>query len=216
MYEPRKGSAAEAALEFIRKQGGSARSKEIAQEIGVEAKSISAILSAAVDNGVLVACDVAVIGTPPQKEYRLSAGGKPAPFTVGRAWAAERPAAAPAQPAEKAPKAARKPRKVPKPAPTHPRGASRPKVTGKLLRAAAEGRRKTAKSLPVIEVPRKAEQPAVDRPQMEPPSPFRCAVFSDGSFEIVTLERGEIWLSASETRAMVQYLRTVGHLGEAA
>lgn len=213
-YRPRPGSAAEAAVEFLRKKGGPARSGEIAEAIGIESKGIAASLAAAVDNGVLVACDVTAPGAPTQKEYRLSAGGKPAPFTIGRA----KVLAAPHRKAEaqEAAKPARKPRKTPKPAPAHPRDKSRPKATGRLLRAAAEGQRKNAKPTRVMPVMPEIMQPAVERPQMEPPAPFRCAVFSDGSFEIVTLDRGDIWLTSAETRAMVQYLRTVGHLGETA
>lgn len=79
-YTPRKGSAAEAAIEYLRKKGGAARSGEIAAAIGVEAKSLMASLAAAVEHGVLMACDVQVPGAPPQKEYRLSGGGKPAPW----------------------------------------------------------------------------------------------------------------------------------------
>jgi len=193
-YTPRPGSAAEAALAFIRKNGGSARSKEIGPEIGVEAKNVHAILLAAVENGVLVTCDITAPGEPTQKEYRLSGGGKP------MTWREPKPAraAAPAteKPAQEAAKPARKPRKAPKPAKPHPR-SSRPKVTGRLLRAAEEGRQKTAKALPVVEVPWKAEQHG---------GGFRCGVFSDGSLVLRLRDGSLAELPPDDTRALLDYL----------
>jgi hypothetical protein len=197
-YTPRKGSAAEAAIEYLRKKGGSARSAEIAEAIGIEAKNITASLAAAVDNGVLVACDVNVPGSQPQKEYRISGGGKPIP------WREPKPARAPvaaeaAPPAEKPAKPARKPRKTPKPAPAHPRAARRPKATGRLLRAAEEGRNKAAKRLPVAEVTvtLKAEQPSAG---------FRCGIFNDGALSMVLRDGAHVELPPEDTRVLFDYL----------
>ena len=195
-YAPRPGSAAAATVEYLRKKGGAARSAEIAEAIGIEAKNVMGALAAAVANGVLVACDVNAPGAPPQKEYRLSGGGKP------MQWREPKPARAPvaaeaAPPAEKPARKARKPRKAPKPAPAHPRGASRPKVTGRLLRAAAEGRDKAAKRLPVAAVPWKAEQPS---------GGFRCGIFNDGSLELVFGNGEFISLSPADTRTLFDYL----------
>lgn len=197
-YRPRPGSAAEAAVEFLRKKGGPARSGEIAEAIGIESKGIAASLAAAVDNGVLVACDVTAPGAPTQKEYRLSAGGKPAPFTIGRTKVlASPPSKAEAQ---EAAKPAHKPRKTPKPAPAHPRGKSRPRVTGKLLRAAAEGQRKTAK--PARNIP--GNIPA--RAECVAPSTFRCGLFNDGALELVLRDGKRVELPQADTRALFDYL----------
>lgn len=226
-YEPKPGSKVEAALDYIRKQGGCARSKDIAQAIGVESKNVMAILGAAVDSGVLVACDVAAPGAKPQKEYRLSGGGKPI------AWREPKPARTPVAPprsetqevpatarrtapierrkpvgklvtgeearamAGKAAKPARKPRKAPKPAPAHPRGASRPKVTGRLLRAAAEGRRKNAKPERVMQV-----MPEI----MQPAAAFRCGIFNSGHLELVLRDGTRIELPPEDTRELCDYL----------
>lgn len=195
-YTPRKGSAAEAAVEYLRKKGGAARSAEIAEAIGIEAKNVMGALAAAVENGVLVACDVQVFGAPPQKEYRLSGGGKPIPWREPKPARATVAAEA-APPAEKPAKPARKPRKTPKPAPAHPRGASRPKVTGRLLRAAAEGRSKAAKRLPVAEVPWKAEQPSAG---------FRCGIFNDGALSMVLRDGAHVELPPEDTRVLFDYL----------
>jgi len=194
-YAPRPGSAAEAAVEYLRKKGGPARSGEIAEAIGIESKGIAASLSAAVENGVLVVCDVTAPGSPPQKEYRLSGGGKPI------AWREPKPARAAAsateKPAEKPARKARKPRKAPKPAPAHPRGASRPKVTGRLLRAAAEGRRKNAKPARVMQVVPEIMQPA---------AAFRCGIFNSGHLELVLRDGTRIELPPEDTRELCDYL----------
>jgi hypothetical protein len=203
-YRPRPGSAAEAAVEFLRKKGGPARSGEIAEAIGIETKNLTASLSAAVENGVLVACDVQAPGAPPQKEYRLSGGGKPIP------WREPKPTALPPSPspasgrgerstaAQEAAKPARKPRKPAKPAKPHPRGAGRPKATARLLRAAEEGQqRKAAKRLPVAEVPWKAEQPA---------GGFRCGIFNDGALSLVLRDGGRVELPPDDTRVLFDYL----------
>ncbi len=204
-YAPRPGSAAEAAVEYLRKKGGPARSGEIAKAIGIESKGIAASLSAVVENGVLVVCDVQVPGSPPQKEYRLSGGGKPI------AWREPKPARAPvaaeaAPPAEKPARKARKPRKAPKPAPAHPRG---PKVTGRLLTAAAKVQRKTAKRLPVTEVPWKAEQPvAGSLARLGHPrgTGLRFGVFNDGTLEIVLADGQRVEIAAPDARRLVEYL----------
>ncbi len=197
-YAPRPGSAAEAAVEYLRKKGGPARSGEIAEAIGIESKGIAASLSAAVENGVLVVCDVTAPGSPPQKEYRLSGGGKPI------AWREPKPARAAAsateKPAEKPARKVRKPRKAPKPAPAHPRGARRPKATGRLLRAVEEGRRKTAK--PARNIPENI-------PGQEPirsATNFRCGIFNDGSLELVFGNGEFISLSPADTRTLFDYL----------
>lgn len=185
MYEPRKGSAAEAALEFIRKQGGSARSKEIAQEIGVEAKSISAILSAAVDNGVLVACDVAVPGTPTQKEYRLSAGGKAAPFVIRRAVLPPRALVTEAA------------------SPVHPRGESRRKVAGGMRvmhKTASKVHNETAKRPHTLSPD---PSPAEGRGEK---SAFRCGLFSSGHLEMVLRDGNRVELPPEDTRELCAYL----------
>lgn len=229
-YTPRKGSAAEAAVEYLRKKGGPARSAEIAEAIGIEAKNITASLAAAVDNGVLVACDVNVPGSQPQKEYRISGGGKPIP------WREPKPARAPVAPprsetqeapaearrtapierrkpvgklitgeaaramANEAAKPARKPRKTPKPAPAHPRAARRPKATGRLLRAAEEGRRKTAK--PARNIPENI-------PGQEPirsATNFRCGIFNDGALSMVLRDGAHVELPPEDTRVLFDYL----------
>ena len=106
-YTPRAGSVAEAAIKFIEKSG-SARSADIARAIGAEQKNISSTLQPAIDNGVLVACDVVVPGSPPQKEYRIG-GGMAAPkfrdFSVNPAKRPPRPESAPPAAATEAPAA---------------------------------------------------------------------------------------------------------------
>jgi hypothetical protein len=203
-YTPRPGSAAEHALDFIRKNGGSARSKEIAAEIGIEAKNVCGSLAAAVENGVLVVCDVVTPGGTPQKEYRLSGGGKP------MTWREPKPARAATsatdKPAQEAAKPARKPRKPAKPAKPHPRGTSRTKATGRLLRAAAKGRQKTAKTLPVVEVPWKAEHPKDASCGAQPGCDFRCGVFSDGSLVLRLRDGSLAELPPDDTRALLDYL----------
>lgn len=202
-YEPQKGSVVEAAIAFIAKRG-SARSKEIAEAVGIEPKNVCSVLAAAVANGVLVACDISIPGQRTQKEYRVSGGGKPIPWREPKPAARspspsvadgreERPAAA-----QEAAKPARKPRKPAKPAKPHPRGAGRPKATARLLRAAEEGQqRKAAKRLPVAEVPWKAEQPA---------GGFRCGIFNDGALSLVLRDGGRVELPPEDTRALFDYL----------
>lgn len=197
-YTPRPGSAAEKAIEFIRKNGGTARSGEIAAAIGIEQKNVSGSLVAAVENGVLVACDVVTPGGTPQKEYRLSGGGKPV------LWREPKPAraAAPAteKPAQEAAKPARKPRKPAKPAKPHPRGADRPKVTVRLLRAAEEGRQKNAKPDQIIpgNIPGPDDASTLKQ--------FRCGVFSDGSLVLRLRDGSLAELPPDDTRALLDYL----------
>lgn len=196
-YAPRPGSAAEAAVEYLRKKGGPARSGEIAEAIGIESKGIAASLAAAVENGVLIACDVQVPGAPPQKEYRLSAGGKPAPFTIGRAKVLAAPRRK--DEAQEAAKPARKPRKTPKPAPAHPHDESRPRAVevGVMHKPAPVMHKAAAKSLPVTEVPWKAEQPT---------PAFRCGLFNSGHLELILRDGSRIELPPEDTRELCGYL----------
>lgn len=50
----------------------------------------------------------------------------------------------------------------------------------------------------------------------EPPGTFRCALYSDGSLrlhgDLDLDEEGAVILKPAEARAVVQYLRTIGHL----
>lgn len=176
-YTPRKGSAAAAAVEYLRKKGGPARSGEIAAAIGIEPKNVTAALAAAVEHGVLVACDVTAPGSAPQKEYRLSGGGKPI------AWREPKPvratvAAEAVPPAEKPAKPARKPRKAAKRLPVAevPWKEEKP----------ADGR--------------------LARLGHPPGTGMRFGVFSDGTLEIVLADGQRIEIAAPEARRLIEYL----------
>jgi len=201
-YRPRPGSAAEKALDYIGKNGGAARSGEIAAAIGIETKQISAGLAALVEHGLLVACDVTAPGKPPQKEYRISGGGKPMTWREPKSAHAAAPATGkPAHvAAHETVKPAPKLRKAPKPAKSHPRGASRPRVTGRLLRAAAKGQQKTAKPAQIIPENIPGQEP------IRSATNFRCGVFSDGSLVLRLRDGSLAELPPDDTRALLDYL----------
>lgn len=73
-YIPRLGSKVEKAVDFIR-QRGSARSAEIAEHIDCALNNLTNILRAAVENGLLVTCEVTSGSGQKTNEYRVSASG---------------------------------------------------------------------------------------------------------------------------------------------
>lgn len=93
---------------------GSARTPEIAEHLGIENKSVLPLLWDHVQRGLLVTCKVERPGQKAINEYRLSAGGKAAPFMIRRAALPPRaPAVTEAAPSvEKAPRKARTAPKV--------------------------------------------------------------------------------------------------------
>ncbi|MCZ7655555.1 MAG: hypothetical protein M5R42_16820 [Rhodocyclaceae bacterium] len=126
-------------------------SGEIAEAIGIESKGIAASLAAAVENGVLVACDVtsarcaAAEGIPP-----LGGGTPIAWLSASNHGACRRSPPPPREsraeePARKAPK----PRKAPK---ARPSPSARRERTRSLVAAprCCEGRRKNAKPAQII------------------------------------------------------------------
>ena len=93
-YTPRPGSKTEAAIEYLRANGGAATAIDLAEAIDTECKNMQAIFLAAIGGGLIEACDLtAGVG------YRLcgtdAAGtARPAPARKPKA-----PAAAKVQPA---------------------------------------------------------------------------------------------------------------------
>ena len=178
-YTPKAGSVAEAAIKFIEKSG-SARSGDIARAIGVEQKSISPSLQAAIDNGVLVACDVVVPGKPPQKEYRIG-GGMAAPkfrdFSVN-------PEKRPPRPESVAPANDRSP--------------------------AGESQQSAAKSQPAAakrsqKIPRNIHEGTPASPLKH----FRCGLYSDGALRLegdIDQDGDSFTLDPDQTRDLVGYL----------
>lgn len=194
-----KETNAERAIKLL-KERGALRTRGIADALGLPIADVGVYMRKLEEAGAVVSCEVAVPGTPPQKEWRLSAGGKPVPFTIGRAKVL---AASPRKTeAQEAAKPAPKPRKAPKPAPAHPRGARR-------IKAVRQVQRNTAKRLPVAEVPWKEERPAAGslaRLGHPPGTGLRFGVFSDGTLEIVLADGQRVEIAAPDARRLVEYL----------
>jgi len=83
IYTPRPGSKTEAAVAYLRANGGSATAAAICEACDTERKNLTAQFKAAIDNGLLEACDL-----PEGTGYRLV--GTDAP---GTARTAPKPAA---------------------------------------------------------------------------------------------------------------------------
>lgn len=187
---------ADRALKLLAERGA-LRTRGIADALGLPIADVGGYMRKLEESGAVVSCEVAVPGTPPQKEWRLSGGGKP------MQWRQAKPArtAAPAT-AQEATKPARKPRKPRKPASPHPRGARRRK-------AAVMVRVPAPKKLPVVEVPWKKEKPvagSLARLGHPPGTGLRFGVFSDGTLEIVLADGQRVEIAAPDARRLVEYL----------
>lgn len=78
-YTPKPGSKCEKGYQFVLKMG-TARSAEIAANVGVPTSQVMSLLSSAVAKGALICCKVEQPGKDPTIEYRVSGGMPPAPF----------------------------------------------------------------------------------------------------------------------------------------
>lgn len=210
-----KDTNAERALKLL-KERGALRTRGIADALGLPIADVGNYMRKLEDTGAVVSCEVQVPGTRPQREWRLSAGGKPRgeygrtrrparamPATPVAAEAAEKPVRetrAGGEPlarcfvAPEAPgKPARKPRKPAKPAKPHPRGASRASATVKPRRAAAKREQIIPGNIPGPDDASTLKQ-------------FRCGVFSDGSLVLRLRDGSLAELPPDDTRALLDYL----------
>lgn len=123
MSGPRKGQAPpaaeeryEAAMHLLAR--GAMRSGQLAEALGCAPTNIDYVMKRAEAAGAVVHCEVAVPGSPPQNEWRLSAAGTPKPwreFSVRRnGWATPSRSAARAAPPKVQPNTAKSiPRDIP-------------------------------------------------------------------------------------------------------
>ena len=219
-----KDTNAERALRLL-KERGALRTRGIADALGLPIADVGNYMRKLEETGAVVSCEVQVPGTRPQREWRLSAGGKPRgeygrtrrparamPATSVAAEADEKPAretrtgGAPLARCFVAPDAAdkparksRTPRKPMKPASPRQHGANRAKAAVKPLRA-SKVQRKTAKTPRIIpgNIPGPADASALKQ--------FRCGIFSDGSLELVLGNGERAELTPADTRVLFDYL----------
>lgn len=198
-YIPRPGSKTEAAIEFIKKNGGRARSKEIAVAVNSDTKNILTMLQAAVDGGTLMCCKVEVPGEPAQNEYRIAAG-MPAPefknFRVKPGGGLASPAPSAAVPTT--------------PGPTQQRSASEQLAAELIVSQAVPPRRARAmaKRPKLVESPLPAIQtaaPSRRRSATAPSSAAHFAVWSDGAVDVVA-HPSAIRLRADEAERLYNML----------
>lgn len=202
---------------------GAMRTAQIAEALGVAKAAIASSLGPYVHNGTLIACKVESPGTPPENEWRISAGGKAPNFNVS--IAKPKRAAAPAVPAAQ-PAVTEAPAKVTR---AYKRRAP--------LRTAQENTATSAKRPRAAPGTARSELLAVHHAVMNPqgaverggdtltvkmvkefigadlaahaPPHFRTAIASDGAMLFLGAAAGPFELSRAEARLAIEFVRTL-------
>ena len=196
-------SVAQRAIALITERGAM-RTDQIAEATGVEKAAVASSLGAYVNNGTLVACKVERPGGGnPVNEYRISAGGKTAGFR------------------EYKPKDTGK-RTPPQPVPAEVAAETPAKAKRAYKRRAPV--RKAQKTVPSAKRPRVARKAAkLRKPRADlrityadvAAATFRTAIASEGAMIFLGAAAGPFELTRAESRALIDFVRTLDR-GEAA
>ncbi len=177
---------------------GALRTAQIAEALGATTSAIASSLLPHVKNGTLTACKVESPGTPPTNEWRISAGGKTPGFKELKVTAAGKktpPVPVPAAAAERPAKAKR--------------AYKRSAPVRKVQRNTAKTARKKAVRAPRPAARHLRTENAALRTPYADAGAFRTAIASDGAMLFLGAAAGPFELTRLESRAVIEFVRTL-------